>query len=159
MFAPWRSQNPLRIHGSLITGKSFIDNGLGFSHVNSTLTALDIPSITRKTYKIREHEVGKIAEGVGKDSYKEILDQECILVKKNGAVVGGDGLLPLSVSFDMGWSKRGRAHNSLTGHGAVMAGSLTGKPLDYATRNKLCRTCSSVKRDDMVVVLAPMTAD
>ena len=24
MFAPWRSQNPLRIHGSLITGKSFI---------------------------------------------------------------------------------------------------------------------------------------
>ena len=105
-----------------------IDNGLGFSHVNSILTTLDIPSMTRKTYKIREHEVGKIAEGVAKGSCKEMLDQECTLAKKNGAVVGGDGLLPLSVSFDMGWSKRGRAHNFLTGHGAVM-GSLTGKTL------------------------------
>ena len=123
------------------------DNGLGFSRVNSILTALDIPSMTRKTYKIWEHEVRKIAKGVAKDSCKEMLDQECTLAKKNEAVVRGDGLLPLSVSFDMGWSKRGRAHNSLTGHGAVM-GLLTGKALDYTTRNKLCTTCSSAKKDD-----------
>ena len=123
-----------------------IDNGLGFSHVNSILTALDIPSMTRKTYKIREHEVGKIAEEVAKDLCKEMLDQECSVAKRNGAVVGDDGLLPLSVSYDMGWSKRGRPHNSLTGHGAVM-GSLTGKALDYMTKNKLCRTCLSAKKD------------
>ena len=63
----------------------------------------------------------------------------------NGTVVDGDGLLPLSVSY-MGWSKRGRAHNSSTGHGAVM-GRLTGKARDYTKRNKLRRTCLSAKKD------------
>ena len=29
MFAPWRSQNPVRKHGSPITGKSFIPNDCG----------------------------------------------------------------------------------------------------------------------------------
>lgn len=41
----------------------------------------------------------------------------------------------------MGWQKRGKAHNSTTGHGAVV-GLSTGKVLDFATRNKTCRTCS-----------------
>lgn len=31
-----------------------LKNGIGFSHVNPILTSLDIPSITRKTYKKRE---------------------------------------------------------------------------------------------------------
>ena len=66
-----------------------IDNGLGFKHVNSILTALDIPSMTRKTYKIREHEVGKIAEWVAKDSCKEMLDQECTLAKKKMELLSG----------------------------------------------------------------------
>ena len=101
--------------------------------------------MTRKTYKTREREVGKIAEGVAKATCKVMLDKECELVKENGGVVDGDGLLPLSVSYDMGWSKRGRAHNSLTGHGAVM-GSLTGKAVDFTTKNKLCRTCQSARQ-------------
>lgn len=101
--------------------------------------------MTRKTYKTREREVGKIAEGVAKAACKVMLDKECELVKENGGVVDGDGLLPLSVSYDMGWSKRGRAHNSLTGHGAVM-GSLTGKALDFTTKTKLCRTCQSARQ-------------
>ena len=45
----------------------------------------------------------------------------------------------------MGWSKQGRAHNSLTGHGAVI-GSLTGKALDFTTRNKFNRTCQSASQ-------------
>jgi len=36
-----------------------LDNGIGFSHVNSILTALEIPSITRSTYKKREREIGQ----------------------------------------------------------------------------------------------------
>ena len=40
----------------------------------------------------------------------------------------------------MGWQKRGKGFNSNTGQGAVM-GLHTGKILDYATKNKTCRTC------------------
>ena len=31
-----------------------------------------------------------------------------------------DGLVGIAVSYDMGWQKRGRGHNSSTGHGAAM---------------------------------------
>jgi len=76
-----------------------------------------------------------------------MLVQESEMVKEKRVVADSDGLLPLSVSYDMGWSKRGKAHNSwsLTGHVAIM-GSLTGKALDYTTRNKSCTTCLSAKK-------------
>lgn len=57
--------------------------------------------MTRKTYKTREREVGKIAEGVAKAACKVMLDKECELVKENGGVVDGGGLLTLSVSYDI----------------------------------------------------------
>ena len=61
-----------------------------------------------------------------------------------GETLDKDGLMPLTVSYDMQWLKRGRANNSLTGHGAVM-GSHTKKILDYACANKFCRVCESAK--------------
>jgi len=122
-----------------------LDNGIGFSHVNSILTALEIPSLTRSTYKKREREIGQATELVARESCEKMLIQESEMVKEKGVLADSDGLLPLSVSYDMGWSKRGKAHNSLTGHGAIM-GSVTGKALDYTTRNKFCRTCLSAKK-------------
>ena len=68
-------------------------------------------------------------------------DKERELVKENGGTVDIDNLLPLFLSYDM----EVNAHNSLTGHGAVM-GSLTGKALDFTTRNKFCRTCQSASQ-------------
>ena len=47
----------------------------------------------------------------------------------------------LTVSYDMGWPKRGRAMNSTSGHGAII-GSHSGKVLGYATRHKRCIVCS-----------------
>lgn len=44
----------------------------------------------------------------------------------------------------MQWLKRGRANDSLTGHGAIM-GSKTKKVLDYSCANKLCRICESAR--------------
>ena len=46
------------------------------------------------------------------------------------------------VSYDMGWSKRGngRSYDSLNGYGAII-GFLTGKILDYRTRNRKCHLC------------------
>ena len=45
----------------------------------------------------------------------------------------------------MGWQKRGKGHNSRTGHAAAMS-LATGKVLDYVTKNKACRSCESAKR-------------
>ena len=45
----------------------------------------------------------------------------------------------------MGWQKRGRALNSLTGVGANI-GAKTGKTVNYATRNKRCITCEVALR-------------
>ena len=56
-----------------------------------------------------------------------------------------DGLVGIAVSYDMGWQRRGKGHNSLTGHGTAM-GLVTGKVLSYATRCKSCRVCDSSKR-------------
>ena len=36
-----------------------LDNGIGFSRVNSILSALEIPSITRSTYKKRKEKLDK----------------------------------------------------------------------------------------------------
>ena len=44
----------------------------------------------------------------------------------------------------MGWQKRGRGHNSATGHGAAM-GLAAGKVVSYSTRCKMCRVCSHNK--------------
>ncbi|KAG5885047.1 hypothetical protein JTB14_033366 [Gonioctena quinquepunctata] len=43
-------------------------------------------------------------------------------------------------SYDMGWSKRGygRSYDSLNGYGTII-GFLTGKILDYRTRNRKCK--------------------
>ena len=47
-------------------------------------------------------------------------------------------------SYDIGWQKQGKAHNSSTGHGALL-GVAIGKVLDFANRNITCRTCSASK--------------
>ena len=58
---------------------------------------------------------------------------------------GEDGM---KGSYDAGWQKQGRAHNSRTGQG-TMVGLETGKCIDYATKNTYCRNC--VEADKMGV--------
>ena len=50
----------------------------------------------------------------------------------------------------MGWQKRGKGHNSLTGQAAVMS-LTTGEVLDYTTRVKFCRFCDHAKRNNAPV--------
>ena len=44
------------------------------------------------------------------------LQDEIDIEKSHGKTPDLDGLLPLSISYDMQWLKRGRANDSLTGH-------------------------------------------
>lgn len=51
-------------------------------------------------------------------------------------------VLNIIVSYDMGWSKRdnGRSYDSLNGYGAMIR-FLSGKVLDFRTRNRKCKRC------------------
>lgn len=53
-------------------------------------------------------------------------------------------IINIVVSYDMGWSKRGngRSYDSLNGYGCII-GFLSGKILDYGTRNRKCKLCSN----------------
>ena len=67
------SRGPKAFDANSRVASATLDNGIGFSHVNSILTALDVPTMTRKTYKARECEVGKIAEKGGKESMQSVV--------------------------------------------------------------------------------------
>ena len=107
-----------------------IDSGIGYTHVNNFFTTLNVPTINRSAYKRREREIGLAVEEVAANSCRMALQNEIDIEKSNGKTPDPDGLIPLSISYDMQWLKRGRANDSLTGHGAIM-GSKTKKVLDY----------------------------
>lgn len=63
---------------------------------------------------------------------------------QNGVKSDEGNLFPIPCSFDMGWQRRGKGHNSCTGQAAVMSLS-SGKVLDHTTRTKSCRFCDWAK--------------
>ena len=121
-----------------------IDSGIGYTHVNNFLTSLNVPTINQSAYKRREREIGLAIEEVANNSCQMVLENEIQIEKANGGTPDPDGLMPISVSYDMQWLKRGRANDSLTGHGAIM-GSKTKKVVDFSCANKLCRICEAAQ--------------
>ena len=117
-----------------------LDAGIGETHLNTILTTMNVPPIANNTYKRREREVGLAVEQIAKRSCTNVTTTEKEMEIKKGAKADENGLIGLTCSYDMGWQKRGRVFNSLTGHGAVM-GLQTGKVMAYSSRNKKCRFC------------------
>ena len=178
-----------------------IDSGIGETHINSVLSAIDIPPVCHKTLKKCERVVGQALEKGAKKSCEKFLEDECMLTSgsaTNATTTNATAATPLSpatvkkyrkrleegydcddpcyatwkdnqlsnktiaestheelttddrgvgitVAYDMGWQKRGRAMNSLTGVGANI-GAKTGKIVNYATRSKRCITCEVALR-------------
>ena len=114
--------------------------GIGETHLDEICSTMDIPTMSRACYKIREREAGEAVETVAKKSCQEAISLEKAHCDECNVEPDENNLYPISCSYDMGWQKRGKGHNSKTGHGGVM-GVHTGKVLDYATRTKSCRTC------------------
>lgn len=77
-----------------------------------------------------------------------VLEDEIYQAENNVKIQGDDGLVPLSVSYDMQWLQRGRANNSLPEEGAIM-GTQTKKVLGCASRNKFCRSCEAGKEPSL----------
>lgn len=70
-------------------------------------------------------------------------EKEIVMKTKEFDAILGN-IVNIIVSYDMGWSKRGngRSYNSLNGYGTII-GFLTGKILDFATRNRKCKLCDT----------------
>ena len=104
---------------------------------------MNVPTMNHNLCKRREREVGNALEKVATDSCKFNLNLEKKIAEKSSSL-SSDYLPGVAVSYDMGWQKRRRGHNSATCHGAAM-GLATGKSLSYSTRCKMCRVCSHNK--------------
>jgi len=137
-----RGPQPYDVNSRIALGA--IDNAIGYSHIQSFLTSLDLPSITKGAYRRREREIGVAVEAVTANSCDMVLENETEIEKATGKVPDEDGLLPLAVSYDMQWLKRGRANDSLTGRGAIM-GSKTKQIISFASANQFCRICDNAK--------------
>ena len=123
-----------------------LDTGIGETHLNRILSTMNIPTISRASFKKREREVGSVISIVAKKSCEDVT-----IIEKNSAVLTGaepdeNDLIPISVSYDMGWQKRGKGFNSNTGQGAVMWLD-TGKVIDYTTKTKTCRICEHAAKN------------
>ena len=84
-------------------------------------------------------------ESVAKTSCQAHLNKERVQAIHNGSQPDKNNLVSISCSFDMGWQKRGKGHNSRSGHAAAMS-LTTGKVLDYTTKIKACRYCDAAKK-------------
>ena len=85
--------------------------GIGPTHVNELLSSINVPSVGESTLKAREREIGPQIEKLAKESCLESLETEKNLSKEES----GKENVEIGASYDMGWQKRGKAHNSLTG--------------------------------------------
>ena len=123
---------------------------IGQTHINYVLSTSNIPTINSSTFKRREREVGKTIETVARASCQDSLSNEKMQILNDGFQPDEDNLVSVPCSFDMGWQKRGKGHNSHTGLAAVMS-LTTGKVLNYTTRTKTCRFCDQGKNSNKKV--------
>jgi hypothetical protein len=78
----------------------------------------------------------------------EIIEQNLKDYVENKIPETGILKVPLTVSFDMGWQKRGRSYNSLSGH-AFLYDVHTGKVVGMQVYSKNCLKCSKYKRQGL----------
>ena len=124
---------------------SCLHAGIGLTHINNVLATIDIPPLNSCTYKQREREVGRAVEYIAKTSCQDSLNRERAQALLNWCQPDDNNLVSIPYSFDMGWQKRGKDHNSRTGHSTAMS-LTTGKVLDYVTKNKGCRSSVELQK-------------
>ena len=137
------SSGPLASNINTRAALGFLHASIGNTHLNNLLLTMNIPTMNYHLFKKREREIGNVVENIARESCKLNLNLEKVMAEQYSSP-SADGLVGIAVSYDMGWQKRGRGYNSLTGHGAAMR-LATGKVVSYSTRCKTCRVCSNNK--------------
>lgn len=88
--------------------------GIGPPHVNALFTSINLPPVSKNILKVREREIGPAIESVAKKSCEEAIEIEKRFWSSEEN--SGAETINIGVSYDMGWQKRGKGHNSLTGN-------------------------------------------
>ena len=109
--------------------------------------ALDIPSMSHKTYDTIGYKTLKSAYDVALLLCRENVKEERNLTLLNGGTIDKDNRVHIKGSYDGNWAKRSYrfTYNSLVGAGCLI-GYYTGLPLWFAVKNKDCSTCANEKR-------------
>ena len=104
--------------------------------------------------KARESKIGEKIKDLATASCQEALDVEQKAVKERLSL-GDDEAVPLSVSYDAGWSTRelGRSYNSDTEHGAMICDQMV-KCVAFNIKTKRCRISETAERKNVVVLSA-----
>ena len=89
--------------------------GIGPTHVNAMLASLNVSVIGESTLKAREREIGPAIEKVAKSSCRSSMQKEKEKWELDSQGQDHGGKTSMGVSYDMGWQKRGKGHNNLTG--------------------------------------------
>ena len=131
-------------------------SGIRPTHVCTFLSSLNIPPWHQPTLFSRQKEAFDAVTETATDSCKRALAEEVTLTQTDPVIPGdesGNELsgLPLTVSYDAGWSKRGtgRFYDSNTSHG-VLIGKSSRKWLDFIVRSNVCDTCDRAQQSGII---------
>ncbi|XP_044166167.1 uncharacterized protein LOC122950140 [Acropora millepora] len=119
--------------------------GIGATHVNALLTSINLPAVHENTLKAREREIGPALEKIAKRSCKNAIEKEKSQWLIESSSKESPEKVGIGASYDTGWQKRGKGHNSFTGVG-TMIGLKSGQVIAYGTRKKRCAVCGAASR-------------
>jgi len=143
---------------------AMMNAGVAAMQMNKLLAGVEIPPLHSGLIKRRQDEISPIINEVAKESCERALKEEIEAThKSNDEELDFDSLLEylsdaakeiakITVSYDMGWQKRGTglAYNSLSGFGSVV-GLYTQKVLNFGLRQKDCRICVMNERKGAII--------
>ena len=129
------------LNNQLVTGVQSC--GGGGTQAEAIMASLSIPHgcHLRQNFSIYEENIGRIERDISDNLQMEALEREKVMTveKENTKCRAYDGKILLTVSYDMGWSKRssGNKYDSNSGHAHVIG---------YYTRQVIatkvfCKTC------------------
>ena len=88
-------------------------------HLNGILSVMNVPTISRASFKSRERDASKAVEAVARQTCVDTIEIEKQHVIKMEEKADENNLIPTARSYDMGWQKRGKGFNSNTGQAAT----------------------------------------
>ena len=116
-----------------------IHAGMGESDLNNLLSTLNLPTISHKSLKKREIEIGSVMQKYANTSADAALIKEQELTQKDLKITESVGI---EISSDVAWQKWGsqRSYNSLSGIASAI-GRKTRKIVHFNSCYKRCRIC------------------
>lgn len=117
--------------------------GRGHSSAKKLCATLNMPCMTKRTYRLCERKLLVASTSMAKDSMNE-----AALEVKNIKNCSNMPVMECGVSVDGTWQRRG--HSSLNGCVAVLSIN-TGKLLDLEIMSKFCRICNRLKTSKSLV--------